>query len=414
MKAPTNSKKDWKLAVAGVALGAIVAAGTPAFAVWCEPPGLPNFGRWADYLLRITQQYITTSERNITYRISLMEERIVTALDGQVKLQMKATAASQRALQQQMAQSAVAQIQAQGALEAFNQQERVADNLRELREKLVQPLTTCVAVTSGVELPKAQATVAAAAAGAARYDRARALSTVSSAKSAAANYDTVMSKFCSAEDVKRGRCTTLAPTNIEAGDVRAGLLFGDDGGTGAMTRASDQEPAVQAVIDRLTGIRSTPEALDNPLWEKTNAGKSYVETQRDYAAISQLASHSLQQIRMAHRAQAGLADSLKSAGVASNKVPSAISAADAARIYAEAQLSPAAIQDLAGATDPLPLLRNLAQTSSFGLWMTYNQMLSTERMEALTAAQTSLLAQSSLLPKANQQKQLATQVNVSR
>ena len=117
---------------------------------------------------------------------------------------------------------------------------------------------------------------------------------------------------------------------------------------------------------------------------------------------------------MAHRAQAGLADSLKSAGVASNKVPSAISAADAARIYAEAQLSPAAIQDLAGATDPLPLLRNLAQTSSFGLWMTYNQMLSTERMEALTAAQTSLLAQSSLLPKANQQKQLATQVNVSR
>ena len=171
---------------------------------------------------------------------------------------------------------------------------------------------------------------------------------------------------------------------------------------------------MQAVIDRLTGIRSTPEALDNPLWEKTNAGKSYVETQRDYAAISQLASHSLQQIRMAHRAQAGLADSLKSAGVASNKVPSAISAADAARIYAEAQLSPAAIQDLAGATDPLPLLRNLAQTSSFGLWMTYNQMLSTERMEALTAAQTSLLAQSSLLPKANQQKQLATQVNVSR
>lgn len=347
-------------------------------------------------------------QKGLVSKIDVLESSILQALDAQTRINVRNMAERGTVSDAQIANSTVAQIQAEGALATWKQGEDVTQAMKELRDKLVQPLITCLSIAGGLEVPRAERTAAAAAAAGAKGDRTTMFRQAEPLRSHAANYDHVMQSFCSKADVDRGRCTKVADASIANGDIRSGLLFGDE--KGGVTRDNKQEKAVQAVIERLAGVRHIPPPLPNPSSEGNTAGKTYEETRRDYAAISQLASTSLQRIRMNHRAQAGVGASLKSAGIANN-VADDVSMAEAAKMYIDAVLSPEAVKDLAGATDPLPLLRHLVQADSFDLWFQFQQLQSQMRVSALQAAMLQIEAKDTLHDKASTQYENARLVS---
>jgi hypothetical protein len=71
--------------------------------------------------------------------------------------------------------------------------------------------------------------------------------------------------------------------------------------------------------------------------------------------------------------------------------------------YIRAKFSPKEVKDLATATDSLKILRSMAQSESFRMWMDYKLLASTERTEALMAAQLPLLADIAMRDKMKEQ-----------
>jgi oligoribonuclease (3'-5' exoribonuclease) len=137
------------------------------------------------------------------------------------------------------------------------------------------------------------------------------------------------------------------------------------------------------------------------VWEKTPDGKLYIESQRRYNALIELSSTSLNAVSANHKAQAGLIDVLKNSGVETKKTE--LSVADLMEEYIRAKFSPKEVKDLATATDSLKILRSMAQSESFRMWMDYKLLASIERTEALMAAQLPLLADIAMRDKMKEQ-----------
>lgn len=402
---PAKKKKGYfKPFLAGLVAASMISTSSVAVAALWYPDAM--FWSWyIPGILLTLYGRANISSSTLVSRIITMESSIVQAIDAQTRVDARNKAERSTVTDAQIANSTAAQIQAEGALATWKQGQDVTRDLAELRERLLQPLITCLTLTGGVEMPRAGDVANAAAAAGAKGDRTTMFKVAEPARSKAHNYTVVMEAFCSKADKDRGRCIKVTNPLVADDNVRAGLLFGDE--QGALTRDTKQEQAVQAVIERLAGVRNVPPPLPNPASEKTASGKVYVETQRDYAAMSQLASSSLQRIRMNHRAQAGVGDSLKSAGIASDQIPSDLSMSDAVRTYIDAVLSPSSLHDMAGATDPLPILRQMVQTDSFDLWLQFQQLQASQRMAALQAAALTLEAEKTLRARADRLEAVA-------
>lgn len=399
-----TKQRRLKPAVIGAILAAGIALPGVSLAIWAE-----RFSQfWGMFMPSVIATILlnaTAVQGNLSARITMMHDTLIQALDAQTRVEVRNMAERGTVTDTQIANSAVAQIQAEGALAAWRQGQDVTRQMKESRDKLVQPLTTCVTITGGIEMPRAAQTASAAAGAATSIDRKTMTTQATGLRSAETNYAYVMKSFCSQADVDRGRCQSVVSAKVANGDLRAGLLFGNEEGN--LTRDAMQEQAVQAVIERLAGVRRIPDPLPDPDAEKTAQGKLYEETRRDYAAISQLASNSLQQIRMNHRSQAGVGASLKSAGIAGDHIPDDISMADAARVYVDSVLSPSAVKDMAGATDPLPIMRQLVQSDTFDLWFQFQQLQSAQRLAAINATALALENERHTGDKARAQAQAA-------
>lgn len=347
-------------------------------------------------------------ETSVLGLLEMHEKDMVQALDAQVRVDVRNKADSAIKTETQLANAATAVIQAKGAIAMHEQQRAAADQMRVTRDKLTQPITTCLSVVAGGNLPSSS-TVARHAASKATAGNLKVMERVAmNMRAAEENYAYVTQAFCSENMARRGVCSKVVDKKIVDGDIRAGLLFGDE--QGSLTRHKDQESAVRASIERLTGVRNAPAELSDPVSEKTAQGKLYVETRRDYEAVSQLASACLNRASMRTRAQAGLGQLLKSAGLSADQVPDDISEAQAQQLYIQAQLSPSRIKDLAGATEPEVLLRSLTQNRNFNLMMQNARLETSECEEAMAAAQLALQARH-LADKALAQGQAARLVS---
>ena len=384
--------KDLKPVVVGVALATTLTTTTIAATCVCDYAAVQTQSIVASALLLA---YAINSSFNgvesaVNGALTSMESTVVQALDAQTRVDSRGKSQVHTRTGAQLASSAASVIQARGAIAAHQQHLDTVDRLRELREKLAQPLTTCLAIIAGNKLPESTRMVRAAAAKGTGANLMHMQKQAEPARTVAANYEQVQQAFCSRAMKNRGTCDTVVAENIQDGDIRAGLLFGDERGNA--TRDPEQEAAVRASIERLAGVRNQPANLPSPATEKTVSGKVYVETQRDYQAISQLASTCLHKSSTASRAQAGLGASLKSAGLAT-EIPDDISQTEALQVLIKAQMSPSKIQDMAGATQPEVLLRNMAQNKAFALWMQHSRMETAECEEAVAATTLALNAQ---------------------
>lgn len=211
-------------------------------------------------------------------------------------------------------------------------------------------------------------------------------------------YDYVVSNFCSPSEAKAGRCEGVNQSEIAypGGDIRADLLFGDGSGptgagNGSLTITTEQDVAVEAFISNIIDSMS-PEMLRNPAWEKTEAGRKYVLMVRQYAAFMSLSGNSLHSIQKNHLIDPKLG----------------ISRMDAADKFVKLKWSKESISDLATATEPHKILREIAQLDSYRLWIEFQNLAAGERQEAIMAGQLALMTNQSFGPGLAAQKQAAT------
>lgn len=323
------------------------------------------------------------------------------------------------ALKTSLANKAVAE----GVAEWQVKEEIRRDGVR-VSHSLQQPETTCSSMAQASVGPKVDASVKSATyaksashvvashtmpaveASGTSYAVPPLHSNVNATQQVVKTYDYVMSNYCTAEDAAKNRCGgRAAATKYPGGDMRAELLFSDNAGNDTM--AADQSKAVDAFINTIADSMA-PEMLRNPEWDQTAEGRKYVLMVREYSAFMSLAKHSLHTIEMNHMPIAGLGDAMDLTKDPRFANRHDISRMEAADLYIKTKWSPDSIKDMATATEPAPILRDIAMMSSYRLWLEYQSLAASERQEAVLSGQLALMTRQAYTAPLEAQKQRAT------
>lgn len=218
---------------------------------------------------------------------------------------------------------------------------------------------------------------------------------VSAERGAVDSYENSMSKYCTKNDIATGQCKTkTAPNELAGADMQATTLFGSVGSAKPSDTysAPGQEAAADEFIRRVVSP-SPPEMLPSAC--KTTQCKLFEDSRRSYLAVSSLTSNSLHEIKSMHTPQTGLGVATGTAALTGKKD---LSMLEAINSYVNQKFSPEAIRTNAVATRPEIILRDIAQTQSFRLWLDYNNLRQLERIESLLAAQVSIDADRYMKP----------------
>lgn len=314
------------------------------------------------------------------------------------------------AIQAEVNKSAIAAKNVAEGIASYEAQERLRLASIDAREKLQQPVNTCATIAAANAMPNADVSTRVAAAratssllsgrpaplrnvdGSASPKLAESIAYSSDAQKAILdNHDYTMRNYCTDEDAKRNRCQKNASKPELAGaDFQANFLFMGTDGTESYTPG--QEIAVDAYIRRVVNVMP-PEMLRDPAWERTPQGKAYIELTRRYGAFLSMPTYSLNQIKAGHVRQPGLGDATHTSQRTGR---SDISMMEAISTFVQSKFSAEAIKDLAVSLDPNKILRDMAQTNSYRLWIEYQQLRQAERMEAMLAGQLALMSEQQL------------------
>lgn len=326
------------------------------------------------------------------------------------------------AIQAEINKSAIAQKNVAEGIASYEAQERLRLAALDSQEKLQQPSNTCAAIATANAMPNADVNTRMEAfrsttntvAGGPRPLRnvdgspsGRLADSITYAsdtqRSIIESHEHTMKNYCTDEDAKRGRCrkNTSRP-ELAGADFQANFLFlGTDG---RETYTPGQDIAVDAYINRVVNVMP-PEMLRDPTWERTPQGKAYLELTRRYGAYLSLPAYSLNQIKANHIAQPGLGDATQTSQKTGRKD---ISMMEAIGEFVKSKFSAEAIKDLAVAMDPNKILRDMAQTNSYRLWIEYQQLRQAERTEATLAAMLALQAEQQLRAQVAAQSRAAS------
>lgn len=310
--------------------------------------------------------------------------------------------------------SAMANKAVEEGLEAYRQQEDLRNKALDLQASMEQPASTCQAMATSTSLSTA-----------AQNAQARVFSTQAKAmRSIATNTSTVQAldtahqasntNFCSPEEAASGVCTvnrSARYANLAGADHDAMFLFQAKDGSSSYEGVDNgaQAEAADAYIARvMAGI--PPEQLRDrgeDYYRRNPQARAYAELQRRYNAMLSMGVYSLSQIKEMHRTQAGLGRDTMMAtvsvgGFAPNK--NDMSMSEVVERFVATKFSPDSVKDLAKATQPNVILRDMAQMNSFQLWMSYQQMLQSSRTEGLMAHQLALMAEQTLRPQIDAQR----------
>lgn len=214
-------------------------------------------------------------------------------------------------------------------------------------------------------------------------------------------------RFCSAEDQALGICKSPASSThakFEGADRDAAFLFQGVDGSATHDGGSVQDEATQAYVNRIIGT-APPEQLrskGDKLYKGSPQARAYVELLRRYNAMMSMGAYSLKQTAAMHTPQPGLGtatmmDTIPAPGFAAGKAD--MSWSEVLERYIASKFSPTTIQGLATATEPGPILRDMAQVSAFQLWLSYQNMEQGARIEALEAHRLALAADAVLRPQ---------------
>lgn len=300
-------------------------------------------------------------------------------------------------------------------IEAYEQQEALRNRAQDLSEAMRQPATTCQSMATANSLSAADQS---AQIGTLQSQR-KLLSKVSVAGNTNtlsvvdSSYKASNANFCSNEDQALGLCTVKTGgqyANLAGADRDAMTLFqSKDGSSSFEGNGAAQGEAADSYIARVVG-GLPPQALQQQgedYYKKNQQARAYVELSRRYNAMLSMGAYSLNQIKEMHRTQPGLGNDTMLAtvnvpGFTANKTD--MSMAEAVERFVATKFSPDSVKDLAKATKPNLILRDMAQMNAFSLWMSYQGMQQSERVEALQAHQLALIAEQTLRPQLDAQR----------
>jgi hypothetical protein len=307
-------------------------------------------------------------------------------------------------------------------IEAYEQQEALRNRAQDLAEAMQQPATTCQAMSTASSLGSAEQKVQVNV----LQSQRQVLSKVSAAgntntlSAVDSSYKASNSNFCSTEDQVLGLCTVKSSgqyAGLAGADRDAITLFQSrDGSRSFEGNGAAQAEAAEHYIARVVG-GLPPQALQQQgedYYKRNPQARAYVELSRRYNAMLSVGAYSLNQIKEAHRTQPGLGNDTMLAtvsvpGFAPNKAD--MSMAEAVERFVATKFSPDSVKDLAKATKPNLILRDMAQMNAFSLWMSYQGMQQSQRVEAIQAHQLALIAEQTLRPQLEAQRLAAARSN---
>lgn len=364
-----------------------------AFAAWCSSDAP-----------RVYQNLLTNFMPFVTRLVG------ATGLSAEDAIVQSGAAIRGELLKSTMANKAVAE-----GIEAYEQQEALRNRAQDLSEAMQQPATTCQAMATANSL--------SAAVQSTQVNTLQSQRKLMSKVSVAGNTNTLSvvdssykasnTNFCSAEDQVMGLCTVKTGgqyANLAGADRDAMTLFqSKDGSSSFEGNGAAQAEAADNYITRVVG-GLPPQALQQQgedFYKKNPQARAYVELSRRYNAMLSMGAYSLNQIKEVHRTQPGLGNDTMLAtvsvpGFAANKAD--MSMAEAVERFVATKFSPDSVKDLAKATKPNLILRDMAQMNAFSLWMSYQGMQQSQRVEALQAHQLTLIAEQTLRPQLEAQR----------
>lgn len=303
-------------------------------------------------------------------------------------------------------------------LEANRQQEKLRMAAQDSADALKQPVLTCdtMAVQDGLGV--------AAAAGRSNVgvSQKRVLKQVNSNSNSMAvvesSHKASNDLTCLPSEEARGICkVNQANKNLAGADQNAAFMFQSEDGSPSYegTRDGPQGKAVDNYISRIV-VGIPPEQMRPNDYAKNPASRAYVELQRRYSAVMSMSAYSLNQIKEAHTTQVGLGANTRTAdvdvgGFTSGKTD--MSMLEAMQRFVAKKFSPKQIMDAGTAVNPNLILRDMAMTNAFQLWMEHQTLLQDSRTEALLAHQLALLTEKTLRPQLDAQRVAATRAGAN-
>lgn len=312
-----------------------------------------------------------------------------------------------QAIQSEIQKTADEQIRNAQAIAKNEQDERLRLQTIEINEKLQQPALTCASMAMSDNLSKIDARVRYAARQASRQQNQAVISNKNAGTAVLGSYENAMRKYCTEADEAMGRCRVadIPEPKFSGADINADMVFTNAGDPGSKSYMPGQKTAVNDYIKRITGS-VLPESLAarDRRYESTNAGKAYTDMVRRYAAFMSMANYSLNSIAASHEPEPGLGErTMMSARV--GKDASMMAVIDA---YVQEKFSPNSIKDQAKQVHAEVILRDMAQTNAFRLYIEYQNLNQTQRVEAMNAMQLALMTESQLKPQLAAQRAAAT------
>lgn len=298
------------------------------------------------------------------------------------------------------------QVKSAEAIAKAQQQERIRLDTIEINEKMRQPALTCATMAMSDNLGKVDAKARYAASQASREQNQSVISQKNSGTSILSSYDNSIRKYCTVADERLGRCKVSSnpEPKLAGADINADMLFTSAADPASKTYMNGQREAMTDYIKRITGS-ILPESLAarDKRFEDTPAGKAYADMVRRYAAYMSMANYSLNSIVSAHVPEPGLGEKT----MMESRVGRDASMMSVIDAYVQEKFSANNIKDAARQVQSEVILREMAQTNAFRLWIEYQNLGQTQRIEAMNALQLALLTEAQLKPMLNAQKAAA-------
>ncbi|MEJ6002680.1 hypothetical protein [Paucibacter soli] len=292
-------------------------------------------------------------------------------------------------------------------LEQYRQQVKLQNTTQDLAGSLKQPALTCdtMAVQDGLS--------GSVMAGRAKVNgsQKRVLAQITGNKNTADLVDKAHAASneltCTPAEQARGICK-VGNVALAGADQNAAFLFQGKDASPSYDGPRDgpHGRAVDAYITRVVAALP-PQQLEGVQYEKNPASRAYVELMRRFAAVSSMSAYSLNQIKEAHTTQPGLGTSTNMANVTAGGFTSGkadMSILEAMQRFVAKKFSPESMKDAATATNANLILRDMAQTNAFQLWMEHQTLLQDSRTEALMAHQLALMTEHVLRPQLEAQR----------
>lgn len=203
------------------------------------------------------------------------------------------------AITAQISQTGDALVHANSVITQYMTQKTIQGKINKLEENLLQPSTMCALTTNTQSASGFNNFTSDTAKFYSQGTSLAALDTRSNADKQSVNFYNNKLLFCNVNDQLNGLCDEAVASNLQDGDIQASLLFGGDDG---ITRDASQGIAVDALVNHLTGVYYSPEALEgeNEVEKYGLARANYDSVRRRYASVVSLAAEGLHYASSSH------------------------------------------------------------------------------------------------------------------